>query len=63
MRRRGQRKVGYKKRWAAEGAFSNLKRAFGELVSARKFENMKKEMTLKALCYNSVMNLSARSAQ
>jgi hypothetical protein len=31
-----------------------------ELVSARKFENMKKEMTLKALCYNSVMNLSAR---
>jgi hypothetical protein len=52
-----KRKVGYGRRWAAEGAFSNLKRTFGEFVAAHKFENMAKEMTLKAFCYNLVMNL------
>jgi hypothetical protein len=52
-----KRKVGYGRRWAAEGAFSNLKRTFGEFVAAHKFENMTKEMTLKAFCYNLLMNL------
>ena len=58
--KRWKRKVGYGRRWAAEGTFSNLKRTFGEFVTARKFKNMAKEMMLKAFCYNLVMNLSAR---
>lgn len=53
-----KRKVGYGRRWAAEGAFSNLKRTFGEFVAAHKFKNMAKEMLLKAFCYNLLMNLS-----
>jgi transposase len=54
-----KRKVGYGRRWAVEGTFSNLKRFFGEHVMAQKFENMAKEMVLKAFCYNLLMNLSA----
>jgi len=54
-----KRRVGYGRRWAAEGAFSNLKRTFGEFVAAHEFKNMAKEMMLKAFCYNLVMNLSA----
>jgi hypothetical protein len=42
-----------------EGTFSNLKRFFGEYVTAQKFENMAKEMVLKAFCYNLLINLSA----
>jgi len=54
-----KRRVGYGRRWAAEGAFSNLKRTFGEFVAAHEFKNMAKEMMLKAFCYNLLMNLSA----
>lgn len=43
------------------GAFSNLKRAFGEFAAAHKFENMAKEMMLKAFCYNLMINWSAGS--
>lgn len=56
-----KQRVGYGRRWAAEGTFSNLKRTFGEFVAAHKFKNMAKEMMLKAFCYNLVMNLSARN--
>ena len=42
-------------RWRAEGAFSSMKRAFGEHVSARRFANMAKEMLLKASIYNGFM--------
>jgi len=56
-----KKRVGYGRRWAAEGTFSNLKRTFGEFVAARKFKNMAKEMVLKAFCYNLLMNLSAGS--
>jgi transposase len=45
-------KVSYSSRWIAETAFSSLKRMFGEHVSAKKFPNMVKEMTLKASLYN-----------
>jgi len=54
-----KKRIGYGRRWAAEGTFSNLKRTFGEFVAAHKFKNMAKEMMLKAFCYNLVMNLSA----
>ena len=42
-------------RWKAEGAFSCIKRIFGEYVSARKFVNMAKEMLLKVSIYNTFM--------
>ncbi|MFZ0511861.1 MAG: transposase [Candidatus Nitrosopolaris sp.] len=45
-------KVSYGSRWVAETVFSSLKRMFGEDVSAKKFPNMVKEMTLKAPLYN-----------
>ena len=54
-----KQKVGYGRRWAAEGTFSNLKRTFGEFVAAREFKNMIQEMMLKAFTYNILMNLSA----
>jgi hypothetical protein len=39
-------------RWRAEGAFSCIKRIFGEYVSAKKFVNMAREMAMKASIYN-----------
>ena len=40
------------KRWMAETVFSSIKRMFGEYISATKFQNMVKEMTLKVSLYN-----------
>ena len=37
----------YGHRWAVEGAFSTIKRIFGEYVSAKKYVNMAHEMTVK----------------
>ena len=45
----------YGDRWAVEGAFSSIKRIFGEYVSAKKFVNMAKEMTTKISLYNLFM--------
>ena len=39
-------------RWMAETVFSSIKRTFGEYVTARKFQNMAKELILKASLYN-----------
>jgi hypothetical protein len=45
----GIHRFGY--RWRVEGAFSTIKRIFGEYVTAKKFANMAKEMAMKAhLC-------------
>jgi len=54
-----KRRVGYGRRWAAEGTFSNLKRTFGEFAAAKKFKNVAQEMMLKAFTYNVLLNLSA----
>jgi hypothetical protein len=43
-------KTGY--RWRIEVAFSVIKRAFGENVTATKFVNMAKKMAMKAPIYN-----------
>ena len=40
------------KRWIAETVFSCIKRIFGEYVTAIRFENMIKEIMLKASLYN-----------
>jgi len=45
-------KHSYGDRWAVEGAFSCIKRIFGEYVSAKKFVNMAQEMTTKVSLYN-----------
>jgi len=44
--------VSYGQRWIVETVFSYIKRMFGEYVTAIKFENMVKEMILKASLYN-----------
>jgi hypothetical protein len=44
--------VSYGKRWMAETVFSCIKRMRGEYVTAIRFENMVKEMILKASLYN-----------
>jgi len=44
--------VSYGSRWIVESVFSCIKRMFGEYVTAIRFENMVKEMILKALLYN-----------
>jgi hypothetical protein len=44
--------VSYGQRWIAETVFSCIKRMFGEYVTAIRFENMVKEMILKASLYN-----------
>jgi len=54
-----KRRHGYGQRWMAETAFSSLKRSFGEHVSARKKENMARELTLKASLYNLFIGLTA----
>ncbi len=43
-------------RWRVEGAFSCIKRIFGEYVTAKKFVNMAKEMAMKAYIYNGFMS-------
>jgi hypothetical protein len=48
----------YGDRWAVEGAFSCIKRIFGEHVSARKFVNMAKEMATKVSLYNIFMQMT-----
>ena len=45
-----EKKIG--QRWMAETAFSNIKRMFGEYISATRFQNMVKEMTIKVSLYN-----------
>ena len=44
--------VSYGQRWMAETIFSCIKRMFGEYGTAIRFENMIKEMILKASLYN-----------
>lgn len=50
--KRWKHSVSYGQRWMAETVFSSIKRTFGEYVTARKFQNMAKEMILKASLYN-----------
>jgi hypothetical protein len=52
-----QQMFGY--RWRVEGAFSVIKRVFGEYVSARKFVNMAREMAMKASIYNGFIKAMA----
>lgn len=50
--------VCYGKRWIVETIFSCIKRMFGEYVTAIRFENMVKEIVLKASLYNWFQNMT-----
>jgi hypothetical protein len=56
---RDRHQYGY--RWRAEGAFSCMKRLFGEYVTAKKYVNMAREMLLKAALYNLLTQLTAKT--
>ena len=45
-------KIGYGRRWVAEGMLSIFKRMFGEHVTALKWENIVQQIRLKAVLYN-----------
>lgn len=53
-----KREKRYGDRWAVEGAYSAIKRIFGEYVSAKKFVNMAKEMATKVSLYNVFMQMT-----
>ncbi|MCL0039112.1 IS5 family transposase [Dehalococcoidia bacterium] len=57
-----KKQVGYGQRWMAETFFSGFKRLFGEVVSAKKFERMVKEIKLKVWVYNLMLGLPAAPA-
>ena len=46
-------------RWKVEGAFSVIKRVFGEYVRSRKFVNMAREMAMKVFLYNGFIAATA----
>ncbi len=50
--------VDYGQRWIVETVFSCIKRMFGEYVTAIRFENMIKEIILKASLYNWFQSIS-----
>ena len=52
--------VNYGQRWIVETIFSCIKRMFGEYVTAIRFENMIKEMILKASLYNWFQSITVR---
>ncbi|MGB0026340.1 MAG: transposase [Nitrososphaeraceae archaeon] len=49
--------MSFGQRWTAETVFSSIKRTFGEYVTARNFQNMAKELILKASLYNMVATI------
>ncbi len=49
--------VSYGQRWIVETVFSSIKRMFGEYVYSVKFDNMVKEMVLKASLYNKMISI------
>ena len=52
--------VDYGQRWIVETVFSCIKRIFGEYVTAIKFNNMIKEIMLKASLYNLFQSITIR---
>jgi hypothetical protein len=48
----------YGLRWIAESAFSWMKRVFGEYVTAKKFENMVREIMMKVFLYNMLIGMT-----
>ncbi|MGH9925294.1 MAG: IS5 family transposase [Nitrososphaeraceae archaeon] len=57
--KRWKHSVSYGQRWMAETVFSSIKRTFGEYVTARNFQNMARELILKASLYNMFVTMKA----
>lgn len=55
-------RVGYGRRWMAEAFFSGFKRLFGEVVQAKRFERMVKEIKLKVWVYNLMLGMALAPA-
>lgn len=55
---RWKHKHDYGKRWIVESVFSSLKRIFGEYIKAVKWDNMVRELMIKANVYNIFTNLN-----
>lgn len=53
-----KKRMGYGKRWMAETFFSGFKRLFGEVVHAKRFERMVKEIQFKVWVYNLMLGIS-----
>lgn len=51
-----KKKHGYGRRWSVEGVFSVVKRAFGEGVRASSMEGMIREVKMKFILYNMLIN-------
>jgi hypothetical protein len=49
---------GYGYRWMVEAAFSSIKRVFGEYICSVKWQNIVKELLLKASIYNLFMKMN-----
>ena len=52
--------VDYGQTWIIETVFTCIKRMFGEYVTAIRFENMIKEIMLKASLYNLFQSITIR---
>jgi hypothetical protein len=59
---RWKEQVGHGQRWMAEAFFSGFKRLFDEVMQARKFERMVKEIELKVGVYNLMLGLTVALA-
>jgi hypothetical protein len=57
-----KKRLGYGQRWMVEAFFSGFKRLFGEVVHAKRFEVMVKEIELKVWVYNLMLGLGEVSA-
>lgn len=55
-------RVGYGQRWMVGTFFSGFKRLFGEVVQAKRFERMVKEIELKVWVYNLMLGLALAPA-
>ena len=53
-----KRTKGYGYRWMPESAFSSIKRVFGEYITSIKWDNIVKELLLKASIYNLFMSMN-----
>ncbi len=51
------KKKGYGYRWISESVFSAVKRMYGEVIRARKWPQMLREVTFRFLIYNMVMTV------
>jgi hypothetical protein len=55
---RWKRREGYGERWVVESTISNFKRMFGESVFSRRNDMKQKEILLKAIVYNNILEMN-----